>query len=154
MLDCLKVNPVSVSSKLNTVGKPIGQVLNEGKGRSAVAPTNHPARHQLCVRAEGCPSPNISITELAVKFPRHVLFFGIAEGPYLITLNASAMEIAKRVVLIGDARFSNIAQQFEDGSLCNSRQADSRPNRVALDEGSRYLRTLLGIESIHGVYYA
>ena len=93
------------------------QIVHEliGGGRSACP--NAPTRNQFRFRIERNPGPHIPIAKLALFIVGHVLVFGIAELPNLITLNPLTREVSQGLIVIRGAGCPERFQQSKNRYL-------------------------------------
>lgn len=95
---------MAVSGELHAVREPGGQVAHEHLSVLAVAATEPPRRHELGVRADGGPHPQVAVAELALMLGGDVFGLGVAERPNLVALDARARQVGQRAVLVPRAR--------------------------------------------------
>src|SRR5947209_1960226 len=101
---------MAVTSKLNTIGKPRCEVVDECHGIFAVAPAHKPRWDQLGIGVDRGPRPYIAIGEVPLG-GRNVLLLAVNECPDFIDLNALAGEVAEHAILIPKSGPSGIDQQ-------------------------------------------
>jgi len=94
VLDCVEINPKTISRKLNAICQPTDQVLHELMGTSGVPRSNQVRDRELGISINRRPSPHVAITELAFLVGRDVLLFGVAKLPDFITLNSARLYTA------------------------------------------------------------
>jgi hypothetical protein len=80
---------------------------------------------------------------------RHVLLFGVAEGPYLVTLDTLAGKIAESPVLIYPTSKTDINQQLCHGVDRAISHAGNRSHAVTLNQHADYLRSLFNTKFVH-----
>ncbi|HNS79763.1 MAG TPA: hypothetical protein PKM17_14040, partial [Syntrophorhabdus sp.] len=95
--------------------------------------------YQFGIGAYSCERPDIAITPLTLLVFGNILRLGIAESPYLITLDAFAWEIAKNLILILITSPTNRLKELYDGVLRNTGHSDSSPDGIALNQSCNYL---------------
>lgn len=123
----------AIGGQLHTIRQTIRHVMHERLGARGVAVANKPRHAQFGVGTDSGPRPDASDAFHASHASRHILFFGVAERPNLIRLNALAAEILNTRVVESFARRPQISQQFENRILGEARHTARCPNRIALD---------------------
>jgi hypothetical protein len=69
----------------------------------------------------------------------HILRLGIAEGPYLVTLDALTGEVSERGVLVFGTSLADVHQEFGHRVLGNSRHPNRGADAVAFYKTADHL---------------
>lgn len=146
-----QIRLVAVCGQLDAVSEPTSQVFDKHLGGIRIACSKHPARHQLGIRTQCGPRPNVAIAKLTFLGLRHVLFLGIAKGPDFVALEPLAGEIPQGFILIGHAGCPNLGQELNHGVLGYAGHADGGPDGIAFNKASEDLGAALGIQFVHGL---
>jgi len=128
---------------LDAVLQAILEVSKERVAVGRIARTDEPRGDKLGLRIDGNPSPHVAIAELVFVLDRDVLGLGVDELPNLIDLDASRVQVAKRLVLVVRAHLAKVSQKSNDGVLCDAGYAYRGPDRYALDKAGNHLATTL-----------
>ena len=153
-LDRIQVNAVTVGGQLNPMGQTGSQVGDEVVGAMRRPSTYQPAGDEFRVRTERRPRPHISISRLATKLFRQVLFFRVAKRPDFIALDSLTRQVAKGLVLIFQARLTSIGQELDYGVLCHASHTNCGPNRVPLYKARYCLGATFFVQAVHTDHYA
>jgi len=130
---------VSVSGKLGFALETGRKVFHEYGGILGITIAEMPRGNELDVGAYGCERPNITVTPLAFLVFGNVLRLGIAEGLYLITLNALAWEIAKNLILILITSPAYQLKELDNGVFSNTSHSDSCSDGIAPNQSCNHL---------------
>jgi hypothetical protein len=134
---------------LDSVGKPPGQIIYKLSCMLSGTSANLPAGDKLCIRANRREGPNISETELLSIFFRNVPALRVTEAPYLIDLDALAVQVAEGLILVFGAYLSKIGKELEHSTLDCARHAARGADRIPLHQGGYDLRPLLCAKPVH-----
>jgi len=148
-INSFQINLMAVSGQLHSIGETRCQIVHEVLRVPCAPASQAPARNEFRIRAESRPSPHITVTELAAKFLRDVLFLRVAKRPNFIALNPLARQVAKRLVLILSTSCSYASEQFRNCVFCYLCHANSSANRIALDEGRNHCNLPFNREVVH-----
>src|SRR3569833_2263753 len=75
----------------------------------------------------------------------------INEGPDFIALETFARRVPQRFVLIGRARYADIAEQLDHSVLCRAGHADGSADVIALYEAGKDSRAIFDGKLVHFV---
>ena len=93
---------------MNAISEARCQISDECFGAFNITTTNEPRNSQLGICINGRPGVGIAVAENALVFWRYILLLRVAERPDFIALNALALDITDRGVLIFKANRANI----------------------------------------------
>jgi len=149
VVDRFQVGRVTVGGELHPALEPAGNIGHKGDGALRVAVGDVPGGDQLGIGVDGGPGPHVSVAELALVLVGHVPGFGVAEGPYLVALDALAVQVAQYTVLVFGAGGPQVDEQLGHGVLGGTSYADSGADAHALDQAPDDLSSLLCRQPVH-----
>lgn len=138
-----QIHAMPVRRDLNAMGESTCQVHNERLRIASRPVAVQPMRNQLSFRINRNERPNIADPERTFHFGRHVLFLGVTVGLDFVDLEAIAIQVSHRQVLIFGASLANVGQQLDDGVLGNAGHADGGTDRASFDQSRDDRDTLL-----------
>jgi hypothetical protein len=80
---------------------------------------------------------------------RDVLFFGVAEAPNLIALDAARMNTADGGIVMGSTGFAEIAKQLQDGLLANASHPSNGTDAIPFHYHPGDLCPFLCAQAVH-----
>src|SRR3990172_4663909 len=138
----------AIGSQLDSVLKPPPEIIDKRVRVDEGPLPNQPRWNELGVSIDGYPCPNVPVSRRALELLGDVLLLGVAEAPNLVTLDGRGVEVAKGEVLILSTGLSEIDQEFGNGVLGSSGDANSSANAHPFDQTGDDLACPLGAQPV------
>ncbi len=145
----VQIGSVAVCRELHAMTKAAGDILHEAVRRARIARADEPRHHELRIRTNRRPRPNVAVPELPLFVGRNVLRFRVAEGPNLIALDALAGEVIQCLGLIPRARASKIHEQLFDRHAREAGDSGGCAEAVALHEDRNDPGAVCSTQAVH-----
>jgi hypothetical protein len=129
-----QVHLVTVGSQLDPMCQASRNIAQKLRSTSSIAATHEVADNELRLRVNGNERPNVPGDLFGSNLLGDILFFGVAETPNLVDLDALGGNVAERHVQVTGACFAYLRQKAKDGSLGNSRHARRGAYGATLDK--------------------
>jgi hypothetical protein len=117
---------------LHAVPETARQIVNEISRRASIAASKSPAGNELGIGIDGYPKPDVSSVRVRLGDL-------LDPGPHLVKLQAAAIEVLERFVLVIGAYLANFHEQTHHGFLRNAGHSDGGPDRASFDQAVNHL---------------